>query len=347
MQIDPRVRRRYEQVDEDERLWRPGLGELVRLRTWDILDRLLPHRGRVADIGGGPGTHAAYLARAGHEVVLFDPVPRHVQAAAARSAAQPEAPFRVEQAEARDLPLADRSVDAALVMGPLYHLVEREQRLAALKESVRVLRPGGHMVTEVITRYAWVLDATLRGLLTSADTWSDFDWILRTGQSKDPKKMVDGGFWAYFHRPEELVAELEVAGFTEIRLLAVEGFAWILDDLPRRMADPADLLRVMRLTESEPSLLGGKRSRHRFGPPAIEVRRSPHQKGHHDGETRCPARYPAGSPSTTSPSTRMRAPSPARTATRGREPTRSVTFGWFCVDCPLRLQCTTVKPAGR
>jgi hypothetical protein len=68
--------------------------------------------------------------------------------------------------------------------------------------------------------------------------------------------LSDGNFWAYFHRSDELETELELAGFTEIQLLAVEGFAWLLDDLPRRMSDPAHLLRAVRLTESEPSMLG-------------------------------------------------------------------------------------------
>jgi SAM-dependent methyltransferase len=256
VQIDPRVRRRYELVDEGERLRQPGLGDLVRLRTWDIFDRFLPESGRIADIGGGPGTHSAYLARRGYEVVLIDPVPRHVEAAAALSASQPQAPFQVEEAEARHLSLADGDVDAALVMGPLYHLVERDDRVAALTEAARVVRPGGRILAEVITRYAWVMDATLRGLLTAADTWDDFDWMLRTGQSKDPAKLTDGSFWAYFHRPEELVTELELAGFRDVQLLAVEGFAWLMGDLPERMTDPADLLRAIRLTESEPSLLG-------------------------------------------------------------------------------------------
>lgn len=252
--MDARVRRRYEVYDEDARLWEPGLGDLVRLRTWDLFDRLLPANARVADVGGGPGTHAAYLAGRGHDVVLFDPVARHVAAARDRAASGP--PFAVGQAEARALPLATASVDAALLMGPLYHLVDRGDRLAALAEAARVLRPGGVVLAEIITRSCWVMGATRQGLLGDVGIWDDFDWIARTGVSKEPAKFVDGSFWAYFHHPDELVDELRAVGFADVRPYAVEGFAWLLGDLADRMADPADLLRAVRLTETEPSMLG-------------------------------------------------------------------------------------------
>jgi SAM-dependent methyltransferase len=254
--MDQRVRRHYERIDEDDRLWRAGLGDLVRLRTWDLFERLLPDPCRIADVGGGPGTHAAHLAGRGHDVTLIDPMPRHVEAATARSASQPAAPFRAVEGDARRLPLADESVDAVLLMGPLYHLVEPDDRLTVLREAFRVLRPGGLVLAEIITRCAWVMDATLRRLLDDPETWDDFDWNLRTGQTKDPAKLVDGWFWAYLHRPEELRAELASAGLGDIELRAVEGFAWLLDDLPGRMREPTDLLRAVRLTESEPSMLG-------------------------------------------------------------------------------------------
>ncbi len=64
-QVDPRVLARYEAYDEDARLWRAGLGDLVRLRTWELLDRFVPAGGRVLDVGGGPGAHAAHLAGPG------------------------------------------------------------------------------------------------------------------------------------------------------------------------------------------------------------------------------------------------------------------------------------------
>lgn len=256
MDIDERVARRYAVTDEDERLWLPGTGDLVRLRTWDIFDRLLPAGCAIADIGGGPGTHAAYLAGRGHHVALFDPIARHVEAARSRSAAQPDAAFDACVADARQLPLADDSVDVALLMGPLYHLVEAPHRQLALREAARILRPGGHILAEIITRHAWVIEATVRNMLSEPGIWGDFERNLTTGLSQDPDQTPDGGFFAYFHRPDELETELTAAGFADIALIAVEGFGRILGDLTTRMKDPGPLLRSLRLCETEPSMLG-------------------------------------------------------------------------------------------
>jgi SAM-dependent methyltransferase len=127
MEIDSRVARHYDVVDEGDRLAKPGLGDLVRLRTWDVFERFLPAGGSLLDVGGATGVHSEYLASAGHDVLLVEPMTRHVEAARARSAGR----FRVQQGEARALPAADASVDGVLLMGPLYHLIDRTDRIAS------------------------------------------------------------------------------------------------------------------------------------------------------------------------------------------------------------------------
>lgn len=256
MEIDGRVIRRYELGDEDVRLWEPGRGDLVRLRTWDIFERFLPPSGVVLDVGGGPGTHAAHLAAAGYRVTLIDPVPRHVELAAGRAGGGASPAFDVRLGTAADLPAADAAVDAVVLLGPLYHLVDRADRLAALCEARRVLRPGGRLLAESITRHAWLLDATVKGLLDAEGIWDDVRRNIDTGLSQDPAAMPDRGFWAYFHTPDEFRAEVAEAGFGDVGLVAVEGFAWLLGDLAERMADPGPLLRAVQLSESEPSMLG-------------------------------------------------------------------------------------------
>jgi SAM-dependent methyltransferase len=255
MGVDRRVMRRYEASDEEGRLWRPGRGDLIRLRTWDIFERFLPASGRVLDVGGGPGAHAARLAARGYDVTLVDPVGRHLDLATRRAAAGP-APFAVQRGEARHLSARDGCVDVVLLMGPLYHLPDPSERADALAEVRRVLRPGGVVLAEIITRHAWVLDATLRELLDEPGIWEDFGRNIELGLSQDPAYVPDGSFWAYFHGPDELRGELVAGGFDPVALVAVEGFGWLLDGLEQRMADPEPLLRVLRLTESEPTMLG-------------------------------------------------------------------------------------------
>lgn len=154
------------------------------------------------------------------------------------------------------LPLPDECVDVALVMGPLYHLVDAPQRLLALREAARIVRPGGHILAEVISRHAWLVEATIRNLLPEPAIWQDFERNIETGLSQDPNNPRDGGFFAYFHRPDGLTAELQAAGFTDTVHIAVEGFGGLLGDLANRMNDPGPLLRVLRLCETEPSMLG-------------------------------------------------------------------------------------------
>lgn len=257
MAIDQRVLRRYEVYDEDGRLWRKGRGDLIRLRTWDLFRRLLPASGgRVLDVGGGTGTHAAHLAGLGFDVVLLDPVFGHVSRAAARSRSQPEAPFRSLVGEARHLPAGDASVNVVLMMGPLYHLIDPADRAAALAEAMRVLPPGGLILAETITRHSWVLAAAIQEDLDLPGVWQHFDQNIQSGLSQNPAMMNDGDFWAYLHRPDELGRELRDAGFADVDLVGVESFGWLLGDLERRMEDPKSLLRALRLTEREPSMIG-------------------------------------------------------------------------------------------
>ncbi|WUX81429.1 class I SAM-dependent methyltransferase [Streptomyces sp. NBC_01426] len=131
--------------------WRSSAtGRLEFERTQELLRRYLPPApARVLDVGGGPGTHAGWLTEEGNEVLLLDPVPKHVEQARER------APRCVAQlGDARDLDVEAGTFDAVLLLGPLYHLAERGDRLAALREASRVVVPGGVVAAAGISRYS-------------------------------------------------------------------------------------------------------------------------------------------------------------------------------------------------
>src|SRR5579864_8375567 len=128
----------YNEVREDLRLSQ-GWGLLELARTQEVILRHLPKPPEIVlDIGGAAGVYSAWLGSLGYETHLIDPVPGHVE-----RARRSEAIRSAETGDARQVPANDESVDAVLLMGPLYHLTERRDRLTALRESWRVLRRGG------------------------------------------------------------------------------------------------------------------------------------------------------------------------------------------------------------
>ncbi len=79
------------------------------------------------------------------------------------------------------------------------------------------------------------------------------------GQHRNASERGDYFTTAYFHRPDDLHAEMESAGFADVRVLAVEGPCWMVSDFDARWADPtlrADLMDVARRLESETSVIG-------------------------------------------------------------------------------------------
>lgn len=234
---------------------------LERARTRELLLRhLAPPPGVILDVGGGAGAHALWLADAGYEVHLLDAVPLHVEQATAASNARTAGRLASARVgDARSLPFADAGADAVLMLGPLYHLTERGDRLRALAEAQRVLRPGGFAFAAAISRFASLVDG-LRGPLFEDPAFARIvERDLRDGQHRNPTDNARYFTTAYFHHPAELAEEVAAAGFALVDLLAIEGPAAQMPDFARRWADPESrerLLSLLRGVENEPSLLG-------------------------------------------------------------------------------------------
>ena len=257
-ELPPEIHRHYvDEIDEDARI-RSGLGELELVRTRDILRRhLRPAPLRIADVGGATGVHSEWLLADGHEVILVEPVAEQVDRAVEELGAHPR--FRAEVGNALVLPFDDASCDAVLLMGPLYHLTDRTQRLAALREAVRVARPGGLVAGAAISRFASLLDGLQREFLFDPDFRAIVAGALGSGQHRNPTQRSGWFTTAYFHHPDDLAEEAQDAGVEDVSVVGVEGPPGLFANLESRWADPADravILETAAAVETESTLLG-------------------------------------------------------------------------------------------
>ena len=259
--VEPEILDYYERNAERDRL-ASGARRVEFLRVREILERHLPPPpATILDVGGGAGAYAVPLAADGYQVHLIDAVPLLVEqaAGAARAAGVPLASARV--GDARSLDAADDIADATLMFGPLYHLTSGDDRIAALREARRVTRPGGAVAAMALSRFYPMFEELVTGL---AGPPGDTARYLSDGQYRNPTGDVAAFTTSYFHRPEELAGEVEDAGLVLDQIAGANGIVkLLLPDLEQRLDDAQrrdQVLSVLRLLETEPSLLGASQN---------------------------------------------------------------------------------------
>ena len=128
-----------------------------------------------------------------------------------------------EQGTATDLTrFEDNIFDAVLLMGPLYHLLEADARLQALREAYRVAKPGAPVFAAFIGRYAGHRDAAAHYPENAYKNPEIYNTIAQTGLLP-PRSDGEVGFVAYFAHPSEIEPLCTQAGFEIQTLLGLEG----------------------------------------------------------------------------------------------------------------------------
>ncbi|MCQ6562684.1 class I SAM-dependent methyltransferase [Paenibacillus mendelii] len=218
------VMKYYQSFDEWGRLDREPVEFIVNMAH---IQRYLPSRGRIADIGAGPGKYALALARAGHEVTLIDLVPRLVEQARSKAAElQLERQFAgFHVADARDLhEWPDDHFDACLLLGPLYHLQNEEDRIRAVSEVNRITKKEGfifaafmtrirHFTTSLLYPEAWKPNHTIEGI----------DSFLASGIFNHTDEGRFTG--AYFFDIERISPFMQSSGFECVKLIGSGSIA--------------------------------------------------------------------------------------------------------------------------
>lgn len=143
----------YENYREEDRLSTDNARRIEFLTTVRILDRLVGEKKSILDCAAGTGIYAFHFADRGHTVTATDLTPRHIEII--RKILK-DKPYQMETAVLDAVHMEifeDERFDVVLNMGPFYHLVNGCDREKCIKESLRVLKKGGLLITAYIPRY--------------------------------------------------------------------------------------------------------------------------------------------------------------------------------------------------
>ncbi|WMT39322.1 class I SAM-dependent methyltransferase [Paenibacillus sp. D2_2] len=190
------------------------------ISTLKIIKRYLPASGHICDIGSGPGRYSIELLKQGYQATLFELSGKELELAKSRIQ---EEGLQAEDyicEDARNLHVLKASIyDAALVLGPLYHVHNSEDRHSIIQETYRILKPGGVAIFSYIN--AWgVLKA---GVSEFSESYKDIEQIYDLLHEIEVDE--NRGFTeCYFSTPVDARSEVMRGGFEIVTYAGAEGF---------------------------------------------------------------------------------------------------------------------------
>lgn len=210
----------YEEIDEENRLQSTNARKVEFLSTIEALFPYMKKGFKVLDCGCGVGIYSLYYARQGMDVTSLDLVPKHIQRLDEIASAE-NIEIKTSVGNAVDLSaFVNQSFDITLCMGPLYHLIYKENLEACIKECIRVTKGNGIIAFSYISPFS-VFPCVVRG---------DIEKINKELAKKiiEDRKILSEDqlcFWtdSNYYAPADIEELLNNCGLTIIDHLATDG----------------------------------------------------------------------------------------------------------------------------
>ena len=223
----------YNHYDEDSRL-APRHGMVEFLTTMRYIERFIRPGDRVLEIGAGTGRYSHALARQGYAVDAVELVEHNIEVF--RQNTLLEENVRIVQGNALDLSaFPDRTYDIVLLLGPLYHLYNDEDKRQALREAIRVTKKGGVVFAAYVISDGCLLEMAFRHHKIDVaqyikDGLLDGETFAAKSEPKDLFELV---------RKEDVDALMKAFPVTRLHYVATDGCAPLLQEEIDAMDDEA------------------------------------------------------------------------------------------------------------
>lgn len=245
-----KIKEYYKNFDEDNRLIRDNSGKLEYEMTMKKLKEYLPQTGTILDLGGATGVYTFLLAKQSYKMYLADLSSDLIAKAKERMLKENNSNIiSIDVVNAIDLSIYnDEQFDVVLLFGPLYHLLDANERNQCIKEVNRVLKKGGLVLASFIPY--------LSGSIAIVDRFfrhkeqvnvSNLKETFKSGKFKNlDKHGFQEGYYPTSREIEELFSENEI---TKLAIFSIRGFGYGKEDEIYNIKDKNMFNEIMNLIE--------------------------------------------------------------------------------------------------
>lgn len=199
------------ECDESERLSSQA-GKVEFLTTMNYIKKVSAKGCKILDACAGTGIYAFPLAECGYEVTAGDLIDVNVEKIE-KQQMQTSILKEVYKGSILDLSLfEDEHFDVVLNLGAYYHMCNGEERMNAIKESLRVLKKDGIYVMAYINKYANYISHCTE----MENDFGFFERYLENGH-------IDNNYVFYSSTPEAVEKEIQTFNLSQLYNIATDG----------------------------------------------------------------------------------------------------------------------------
>ncbi len=245
-----RIKSYYDVFNEDERLINDNSGKLEFEMTMKKLLKYLPESATILDLGGATGVYTFPLAEMGYKIYLADLSETLISKAKDKLLSKPnENIISCDVVNAIDLSIySEEQFDVVLLFGPLYHLLDEQERNKCLKEVNRVLKKGGLVFASFIPYLAGsiaIIDRYFRH--PEQVDKENLKEVFNSGKFNNIS--LKGFQEGYYPTSIEIDEMFNKNNFEKINISSIRGFAYEKEDNLYNIQDEKMFNTIIELIE--------------------------------------------------------------------------------------------------